>query len=99
LGTKEWIQREFDAPRKVARVEVYWFDDAPGNGGCRTPQSWRLFYRKDGQWHEVRGAKGYGVEVNRFNATTFDAVVTDALRIEVQLRNGFSGGILEWQIP
>jgi hypothetical protein len=99
FGWKEWIQREFDAPRKVSRVEVYWFDDSPSGGGCRTPHSWRLLYRKNGQWHQLAKPSGYGVEVNKFNATTFAEVVTDALRIEVQLRENFSGGILEWRVP
>lgn len=98
-GTKEWVQREFDAPRKVSKVEVYWFDDSPSGGGCRTPQSWRLLYRKDGQWHEVDKPSGYGFGIDKFNETTFSEIETDALRIEVQLRDKFSGGILEWRIP
>lgn len=97
-GSKEWVQREFDAARKVSRVEVYWFDDGPSQGGCRTPQSWRLLYRKAGQWHEVSKSSGYGVQTDKFNVTTFDAVETDALRIEVQLREGLSGGVLEWRV-
>jgi hypothetical protein len=98
-GSKEWVQREFDAPRKVSKVEVYWFDDSPSNGGCRTPQSWRLLYRKDGQWREVSQPSGYGLETDKFNETTFSEVETEGLRIEVQLRDKFSGGILEWRIP
>jgi hypothetical protein len=98
-GTKEWVQREFDKPRKVSRVEVYWFDDEPGGGGCRTPESWRLLYRKGGKWQPVARPSGYGVEKDRFNVTTFDEIETDALRIEVQLGKGFSGGILEWKVP
>jgi DUF1680 family protein len=97
-GTKEWVQREFDAPRNVSKVEVYWFDDAPGNGGCRTPASWRLLYRKGRAWHEVAKPSGYGVEIDKFNVTTFEEVETDALRIEVKLRPDFSAGILEWEI-
>jgi hypothetical protein len=42
---------------------------------------------------------GYGTAKDRFNETTFEPVETDALRIEVQLRAGYSGGILEWEIP
>jgi DUF1680 family protein len=98
-GTKEWVQREFETPRKFSKVEVYWFDDTPSNGGCRVPKSWRLLYRKDGKWHEVAAASGYGLETNKFNVTTFKEVESDALRIEVQLQDQFSGGILEWRIP
>lgn len=98
-GTKEWVQREFDSPRKFSKVEVYWFDDAPAGGGCRPPVSWKLLYRKDGQWHEVANPSKYGTELNKFNDLRFTEVETDALRIEVQLREKFSGGILEWRIP
>ncbi len=97
-GTAEWVQREFDAPRKVSAVRVYWFDDEPSRGGCRTPASWRLLYRKGGAWVPVEGASAYGTETNRFNETTFPPVETDALRIEVRLRPGVSGGILEWEV-
>jgi DUF1680 family protein len=97
-GTKEWIQREFDDPRKVSKVRVYWFDDEPRRGGCRTPASWRLLYRANGDWRPVDGADAYGTAKDRFNETTFTAVETDALRIDVQLRPGMSGGILEWEV-
>lgn len=98
-GTQEWVQREFDVPQKLSKVEVYWFDDTPASGGCRAPASWRLLYRKGGQWHEVPEPSGYGVALDKFNESTFAPVETDALRIEVQLRSSFSGGILEWRIP
>lgn len=96
-GSAEWLQRTFDAPRSVSRVEMYWFDDT-GRGGCRVPESWRLLYRQGGQWLPVTEASGYGVEKDRFNRTTFSGVTTDALRLEVQLREGFSGGVLEWRV-
>jgi hypothetical protein len=98
-GTKEWIQSEFGAPRRVTSVRVYWFDDRPTDGVCRTPESWRLLYRKGGAWVAVGQPGTFGVATNKFNETKFAQVETDALRIEVQLRPGFSGGILEWEIP
>jgi hypothetical protein len=97
-GTQEWIEREFDAARKVSGVEVYWFDDEPNKGGCRTPQTWRLLYRKDGKWLEVPRAGAYGIAKDKFNEVRFDQVATDALRMEVQLRKDFSGGILAWTV-
>ena len=41
----------------------------------------------------------YGVAKNEYNSLTFQPVTTDALRIAVQLQEGFSGGILEWRVP
>ena len=97
-GTTEWIEHRWDRPREVSRVEVYWFDDT-GRGQCRVPERWRVLYRRDGAWVPVATGGGYGVTLNQFNAVAFAPVTTDALRLEVKLQGGFSGGILEWRIP
>jgi hypothetical protein len=95
-GTTEWVQCDFTVPRRVSRTEVYWFDDT-GRGQCRLPVSWRVFYRREGQWLPVENPDRYGLEKDRFNVTQFDAVTTDALRIVVKLAEQYSGGILEWR--
>jgi len=41
---------------------------------------------------------GYGVAKDEFNETTFTPVETDALRMEIKLKEDFSAGILEWKI-
>jgi hypothetical protein len=97
-GTTEWVQYDFDTPRKLKAAEVYWFDDEPSKGGCRVPASWRLLYRSGDEWKEVGRPDGCGVEKDRFNRATFGAVETTAIRLEVKLRPGFSGGILEWRV-
>jgi DUF1680 family protein len=98
-GTTEWVAYEFPEPRRLASAAVYWFDDT-GIGRCRVPASWRLLYRVGNGWREVRLAGGstYGTALDRFNAVNFDPVTTPALRLEVRLRPGFSGGILEWRV-
>ncbi len=96
-GTAEWIERSFDKPRSLSKVEVYWFDDT-GAGSCRVPGSWRVLYRQAGAWVPVANAQGGDVARDRFNVVSFDAVTTDALRIEVKLQPSFSGGILEWRV-
>ncbi|UCD52118.1 MAG: glycoside hydrolase family 127 protein [Phycisphaerales bacterium] len=95
-GSTEWVRYDFDKPKQVSAVELYWFDDT-GRGGCRTPESWRLLYQDAGQWKEVPNATGYGVEKDKFNRVTFGPLRTKALRLEAQLRAEFSGGILEWR--
>jgi len=111
-GTKEWLQADFDYPRTIDQVSIYWcddssrYDDAPtGNfentppaDMCRVPKQWRLLYLADGQWQEVRTNVSYGVDVNRYNTLNFEPVSTTALRIEVELMEGSSAGVLEWQI-
>lgn len=111
-GTAEWVQYDFPAARRVSKVAVYWFDDS-GRGRCRPPASWRLLYKPIGagggeEWRPVaprssapggRSAEPvFGVEIDRFNAVEFEPVETTALRIEVQLRPEFSGGMLEWRV-
>jgi hypothetical protein len=100
-GTREWVQYDFAGPQSVSSVQVYWFElRQPGQEEerCALPQSWRLLYREDGAWKEVRGASAYGVAPNRYNQVTFDPVTTSALRLEVQLEAGASAGILEWRV-
>ena len=96
-GTTEWVEWTFDAPKKVSVARVYWFDDQPSAGLCRVPASWTLKYKKGKEWVPVTGATAYGVEKDTFNEVRFDGVETTALRLEVKLREGVSGGILEWQ--
>jgi DUF1680 family protein len=97
MGSVEWVRYDFDAPRTISRVQVYWFDDGP-KGGCRIPTSWKLFYQDQGEWREVTNPSGAGIEKDQYNALSFEAVKTGALKMEVQLGEGFSGGILEWKI-
>jgi hypothetical protein len=96
-GTTEWIQYEFDEERWVSTSSIYWFDDT-GAGGCRVPESWRLLVLEEGRWKPAPAASRYGVEPNTFNHVEFDPIKTSAVRLEVKLQDGYSGGILEWRI-
>jgi hypothetical protein len=96
-GTTEWVEYDFGQPVIVSASSVYWFDDT-GKGGCRVPQSWRLLYNDGGSWKPVENTSDYGTAVNRFNRVTFKPITTAALRLEAQLKNGVSGGVLEWKV-
>ena len=77
-------------------MEVYWFDDT-GTGQCRVPAECRLEYRDGGAWTPVPDVPAVGVEKDQFNSVAFRPVTTDALRLAVKLREGASGGVLEWR--
>jgi hypothetical protein len=96
-GTSEWVQYDLDRPREVSAVDLYWFDDT-GRGACRVPASWKLLYRSRGQWQAVQTAGPYGLTRDQYNRLTFSPVTADALRVEVALQPGFSGGVLEWKV-
>jgi hypothetical protein len=92
---EQWVQYNFEKPRRVSGVEVYWLDD---NGGVRVPDSWRVLHRQTGRWQPVETADKYGVAEDRFNEVRFKPLETDTLRLEVKLQPGHSGGILEWRV-
>jgi len=95
-GTAEWVQYDLPAPTRVGAVSVYWFDDT-GVGQCRVPASWRLLARGDGDaWQPVATAGPFGVAKDTWNRVSFAPLTITALRLEVQLQPGVSGGILEW---
>jgi hypothetical protein len=97
-GTAEWVAYEFAQPTRVRAVTVSWFDDT-GTGECRLPVSWRILYRADdGQWLPVEGASDFGVRKGDPVKVAFTPVTTQALRLEMQLPQGFSAGLYEWAV-
>ena len=97
-GTTEWITYEFPEPSTVKSSTVYWFDDAPW-GGCRVPKSWNIYYRdRQGKWQPVTEADKFGVEKGTPNTVNFNPVTTDAVKLEVELPDGNSSGIFEWEV-
>lgn len=96
-GTEEWIQYDFESPGEVSIVEVYWFDDT-GRGECRPPESWKIMYKSGDRWRRVYTTDAYGVEKDQYNRIVFETVKTTALRLEIQSRPDFAGGIHEWRV-
>lgn len=96
-GTTEWVQLDLAKRTKVSELDVYWFDDT-GLGGCRVPKGWRLQSRHDGAWKAVENLSAYGTAKDSYNTVRFSPLETNALRLEVDLQESYSGGILELRI-
>jgi hypothetical protein len=96
-GSREWVEDDFPVPRDVSSVAVYWFDDSP-EGQCRLPKSWRLLYQEAGRWKTVPGTENLAAMKDRYDTVTFPKLKTSALRVEADLRDEFSAGILQWKI-
>jgi len=94
-NTTEWVQYDFDTTYTISSSKVYWFDDGPW-GGCRIPASWKLLYKKDGEWVPVKNTTSYETVKDRYNMVQFEPVTTTGLRMEVQLPADFASGIHEW---
>jgi len=97
-GTEEWVQYEYDRPREMSGVKVYWFDDAPTKGECRLPAGWLVLCRVNGQWTAPGIDNIDTIVKDGYSTITFDPVQADAIKIVVQLRKGYSAGILEWKV-
>lgn len=97
-GTTEWAELDFPRKISVSKVSIFWFGDRPVDGGCDLPESWSLLYKDRDDWKPVEHPSNYGTAADQFNETTFVRVKTDALKVRVQLRPGWSGGIYEWNV-
>lgn len=94
-NTLEWVQYDFDQEYTLSESKVYWFDDGPW-GGCRIPTSWKIYYKKDGQWVPVTPIGSYELAKDKYNTVKFEPVKTTALKLEVQLPADNATGIHEW---
>jgi hypothetical protein len=56
-------------------------------------------YRDGDDWKPVKTADStsFGVEKDKYNTVKFDTVETRGLRLEIQLQDEMSGGVLEWK--
>jgi DUF1680 family protein len=91
----QWVEYQWSQPIATNKIEVYWWDDRQG---VRLPQACNLKYWNGEELVEVTNAEGLGLEGDRFNATTFNEVKTDRLRLEMTGEGDFSTGILEWRV-
>ncbi len=100
VGSKEWLQYTFDRERLIDTVKVYWADDVSVGGTCRTPRKWKLYWLREGEWLPCRPAEGsfFWNTPNTHNEVKFEAVRTTSLRLELELREGYSAGCYEWEV-
>lgn len=91
----EWISYTFDKPYTISKSKVFWFSDG---GGCKAPKSWRLYYKKNSIWEEVKCKNEYGIQLDIINILNFEPVTTTAVKMEIDLPQDCSSGVHEWII-
>jgi DUF1680 family protein len=91
---REWIALEFEKPRRLSEVSVYWFDDT-GRGQCRVPKAWTVEALVNGAWKPITTTATPGIAKDTFNTARFDPVTTTGLRLKIDLQENFSAGVLE----
>lgn len=97
-GTSEWVQYNFGATRTFQATRVWWFDDSKVNGGCRKPASWRIEVKVGEEWTQVEEIDRTIGETGNPDIVTFKPVGGKQVRLVAQLQEGFSAGILEWEV-
>jgi uncharacterized protein len=102
-GTSEWVAYEFPAPLQVWRSDIFWYADAEQGGGCDFPQAFQHEYWDGSAWRPLVLAHDYGgndlYSGGHFTIVRFQPVTTTRVRLNVQLKPGKSGGVLEWRLP
>ncbi len=101
-----WVQYNWSGPVAINHVEVFWAVDRPRAGvlpgtswtSMKVPETYRILYWDGKDFVPVTNAQGLGLAPDAFNSTTFDAVKTDKLRLEVTPQKGMPAGILEWKV-
>lgn len=97
-NTTEWLAYDFAKAETVSTSTVYWFDDGPW-GGCRVPESWKLYYKNDkGEWMPVKNLTEYGVVKGSANIVNFEPVKTSAMKLEIKQPADYSCGVFEWSV-
>ena len=91
----QWVEYEWSQPISTKQIEVYWWDD---HQGVRLPKASRVKFWDGNNFVEITNASGLGVEADKFNVTTFPEVTTTKLKLEMDGRENFSTGILEWRV-
>lgn len=98
-GTAVNLAYEFETPEKISKVEVYWLDFDHYDGNYRVPKSWKLYYKSArNKWEEVKARTPYTVLKDQYNIVEFDPITTKELKMDVQLQDAESGGVIEWKI-
>ncbi len=93
-GTEEWIEMRFNEPKTVSKTSVYWYDDG-AKGFCRLPESWSVSYLAGDDWKTVSAKSPCATTADGLNTVEFEPIETQAIRLNVKLRDGFSGGVVE----
>ncbi len=97
-GTEEWVEYNFDSPKQVSSVEVYWAIGSYESYKWNLPGSWKIQCRDGDMWKDVRALNPYGIASDRFNHVNFEPVTTQHLRIRAQLPKEATSAIYEWRV-
>ena len=98
-GTEETLTYDLDTTYEVSSVDVYWLQLDHYDAIYRAPENWHLYFKNENnEWQEVEHINEYSAKLDQYNKLKFKPIKTNSLKIVAQLKEGASGGILEWKI-
>ncbi len=97
------INFEFDHPRTVGSIGVFWYEEEGGEGEkVRLPRNWWVESRVgEGEWSKMKTyiTDDYGLDRNKFNVVRPTAPLKcDAISIRILPQVGFCMGVHEIQL-
>lgn len=97
--TSETVTYTWGLPVKISSSELYIWNDG---GGIHTPTGYIYEYLdSSGTWKEVTNGAGYQINLDGFNTTVFDEIVTTAFRVTMTKESDSSDvglGLVEWKV-
>lgn len=88
-----WVEYDWDKEIVICQSDAYYFTD-----GNFAPKSVSYQYKdSNGNWQDVKNAKGLGVELDKYNTTTFTPVKTTAIRMIMSPKT-LGCGVIEWKV-
>ena len=101
----ETVTYTWNSQVTLSGADLYlWYDGKEGeytSGGIKIPTEYYYEYLdSEGNWQKVENSSEYGLEMDKFNTTTFDEVTTTSIRVTLMKQdydmNGI--GIMEWKV-
>jgi len=93
--TMGWITYSFEKTATITESTVYWLESPDGD--ISYPESWKLYYWKNGKWKPVN-AGNYPVNQDGSPSTArFEEVSTEALKLEIEIGDK-PAGLYEWEV-
>ncbi len=95
-GAEAWVQYTWSDEQIITGTDAYYFRDGNGNFN---PASVAYYYLGDDKktWMSFTNVEGLGVELNKYNTTSFSPVKTTAIKMVMNPKN-LGSGVIEWKV-
>ena len=90
-----WVQYDWAQPVLTNRLDIYWWDYS---GTVPLPYAYRIEYWDGKVFQPVQHAKGFGLSNDHYNTTSYDAVRTTRIRLEMDSADRWVAALQEWRV-